>query len=211
MIEFFGEEIENYCHDHTTDEAEIYKALEKETHDTTDNPGQLVGRIEGTFLKLLVRMVDAKSVLEIGTFTGYSALMMAEALPDDGQLITCDIDEEVTNIARRYWASNPHGNKIKLKLGNAIETIAKLKGPFDLVFIDADKEKYNEYWEACVPKVRGGGVLVADNVLWSGKVLEPEEESDRALADFNTRVKNDPRVDAVMLTIRDGVTLACKR
>jgi caffeoyl-CoA O-methyltransferase len=211
MIKSFGEEIEKYCHDHTTGEDILFQTLEKETHDKTDNPGMLVGRIEGTFLKMLARMVNATRILEIGTFTGYSALMMAEALPDDGRLITCDIDEEVTKIARRYWASSPHGNKIDLRLGPALESINKLDGPFDLVFIDADKENYSEYWEACVPLVRQGGVIIADNVLWSGRVLDPQEESDRALAAFNTRVKNDPRVDAVMLTIRDGVTLACKR
>lgn len=211
MIKFFGEEIEKYCHDHTTGEGDLYKTLEKETHDKTNNPGMLVGRIEGTFLQLLVRMLKAKRVLEIGTFTGYSALMMAESLPDDGRLITCDIDEEVTTIAKRYWASSPHGKKIQLQLGPALQSIQKLDSRFDLVFIDADKENYSEYWEACVPKVRRGGVLIADNVLWSGRVLDPQEESDRALAAFNTRVKNDTRVDAVMLTIRDGVTLARKR
>lgn len=210
MIKFFGEEIERYCHDHTTRESALLQTLDKETHDETDDPGMLVGRVEGTFLKLLVRMIGARYVLEIGTFTGYSALMMAEALPAGGRLITCDIDEETTEIARRFWASSPHGSKIELRLGQALETIGKLDGPFDLVFIDADKENYSEYWEACVPKVRQGGVIVADNVLWSGRVLEPKEESDRALAVFNKRVENDPRVEAVMLTVRDGVTLACK-
>lgn len=211
MNKFFGQEIEKYCHDHTTSEGRLFRTLEKETRDKTDNPGMLVGRVEGTFLKLLVRVIGAKRVLEIGTFTGYSALMMAEALPDDGRLITCDIDEEVTEIAQRYWASSPHGDKIELKIGPALQTIRELAGPFDLVFLDADKENYEEYWDACVPLLRAGGVLVADNVLWSGRVLDPQEDSDRALAAFNTRVKNDKRVDAVMLTIRDGVTLAVKR
>jgi caffeoyl-CoA O-methyltransferase len=155
-------------------------------------------------------MTNARRVLEIGTFTGYSALMMAEALPDDGRLVTCDIDAESTGIAGRYWQNSPHGHKIELMLGPALGSIEKLEGPFDLVFIDADQENYSGYWEACVPKVRRGGVLVADNVLWSGRVLDPQNESDHALAAFNERVVNDPRVEAVMLTVRDGVTLACK-
>jgi caffeoyl-CoA O-methyltransferase len=210
MIKFIGEEIERYCHDHTALESEPLQKLEKETYAKTDDPGMLVGRIEGTFLKLLVRMTGARSILEIGTFTGYSALIMAEALPDDGRLVTCDIDAKTTEIARRYWADSPHGRKIELKLGPALDSIQNLKGPFDLVFIDADKENYSKYWEACIPKMRRGGVLVADNVLWSGRVLDPKEASDRALAEFNERVRNDVRVEAVMLTIRDGITLACK-
>ena len=210
MIEFSGEEIERYCREHTTREDTLVRKLEKETHQKTTDPGMLVGRVEGTFLKLLVRMTNARRVLEIGTFTGYSALMMAEALPEDGRLITCDVDAGTAKIARRYWAESPHGRKIDLRLGPALDTLKQLEGPFDLVFIDADKENYSAYWEDCVPKVRQGGVLAADNVLWSGRVLAPEKESDRALAAFNRRVASDPRVETVMLTIRDGVSLACK-
>jgi len=210
MIKFIKDDIARYCRDHTTAESALVAKLERETHDSTDDPGMLVGRVEGTFLKLLVRMTNARRVLEIGTFTGYSALMMAEALPDDGRLITCDVDGETTRIARRYWSACPHGSKIELKLGPALDTLRELDGPFDLVFIDADKENYNGYWDACVPKVRPGGVIAADNVLWSGRVLDPKKESDRALAAFNERVRNDPRVEAAMLTVRDGVTVACK-
>ncbi|MFH1754839.1 MAG: class I SAM-dependent methyltransferase [Candidatus Latescibacterota bacterium] len=211
MLSYSTEDIERYCHDHTSSEPDLLRTLEKETHNTTDNPGMLVGRVEGMFLKLIVRMTRARRILEIGTFTGYSALIMAEALPHDGQLITCDIDEQTTTIARRYWEASPHGNKIDLKLGPALQTIKEIEGPFDLVFIDADKENYLAYWEACVPLVRQGGILAADNVLWSGRVLDPKEDTDCALAAFNERVQNDPRVETVMLTIRDGVTLACKR
>jgi len=171
----------------------------------------LIGEVAGTFLSLVARSTGARRVLEIGTFTGYSALKLAEGLPAEGEVITCDIDPETTAIARRHWARSPHGRKISLRLGPALETIPSLAGPFDIVFIDADKENYVNYWETCIPKVRSGGLVLADNVLWSGRVLEPQDKDDVALADFNRHVVRDPRVDVVMLTVRDGITIACKR
>jgi caffeoyl-CoA O-methyltransferase len=136
---------------------------------------------------------------------------LAEGLPADGEVIICDIDPETTAIARRFWGRSPHGAKIVLRLGPALETIASLAGPFDIVFIDADKENCINYWEACLPKLRSGGLLLADNVLWSGRVLEPREKDNAALAAFNRHVVRDPRVDVVMLTVRDGITMACRR
>jgi caffeoyl-CoA O-methyltransferase len=135
---------------------------------------------------------------------------MAEGLPDDGKLITCDIDPETTKIAKKYWSRSTHGKKIELKLGPALETLKTIEGLFDLVFIDADKVNYINYWELCLPKVRPGGLLVIDNVLWSGSVLNPEDETERAIDEFNKHVYNDKRVEVVMLPIRDGVTLAWK-
>ncbi|MCL4694817.1 MAG: O-methyltransferase, partial [Candidatus Hydrogenedentes bacterium] len=136
---------------------------------------------------------------------------MAEGMAADGKLITCDVDPEATAIAQTHWNQSPHGSKIELRLGPALETIEGLTGPIDMVFIDADKENYIHYWEAVLPKVRQGGLIVADNVLWSGRVLKPEKRSDHAVDAFNKHVVADPRVEAVMLTVRDGVTLAWKR
>jgi caffeoyl-CoA O-methyltransferase len=160
---------------------------------------------------MLVRLTVARRVLEIGMFTGYSALMMAEGLPEDGRLITCDVDPKAELIARRYFAESPHGHKIEVRMGPALETVASLAEPIDMVFIDADKENYVNYYEACFPLVRPGGLIVADNVLWSGRVLDPQDEATRAIVAFNTRVQQDPRVENVCLTIRDGIMLAWKR
>jgi len=125
-------------------------------------------------------------------------------------LITCDIDQEATEIAKKYWSRSPHGKKIELRLGYALETLKTIEGVFDVVFIDADKENYINYWELCIPKTRSGGLLVVDNVLWSGGALDPKDETDRAIAEFNEHVSNDKRVEVVMLPIRDGVSLAWK-
>ncbi len=202
--------IELYCRKNTTPESQLLHELVDETYARTAYPEMQIGHLEGAFLRMLVRLIRAKRVLELGTFTGYSSLVMAQALPEDGKLITCDIDPEATEIAKRYWSRSPHGNKIELRLGPALETLRNIKGPFDLVFIDADKENYINYWELCMPKTRSGGLIVIDNVLWSGGVLEPEDETDRAIAEFNRHVYNDERVEVVMLPLRDGVTLAWK-
>lgn len=210
MSELVAPGIEEYCETHTTPLHPLFSELRKTTYEKTEWPQMQVGPLEGSFLKALVAISGARRVLEIGTFTGYSALAMAEGLPEDGKLITCDIDPETTAIAREFWARSPHGKKIELRLAPAIETIAKLEGLFDLVFIDADKESYIQYWDACVPKVRKGGVIVADNVLWGGAVLHPEDESDHHIVAFNQHARKDPRVEEVMLTVRDGMLLARK-
>lgn len=211
MIPFVPEHIEAYAEAHSTPETELFKELAAATRAQTTQPQMMVGHLEGMFLKLLVVLTKAKRVLEVGTFTGYSALCMAEGLPEGGRIITCDVDPKATTIARSFWARSPHGAKIDLKLAPALDTIATLDEPIDLVFIDADKQNYVRYWDACVPKVRSGGVLLADNVLWSGAVLDPKTDDDKALARFNQHVLHDDRVQMVMLPIRDGVSVAVKR
>ncbi len=211
MIPFVPEHIEAYAEAHSTPEPELFKELAAATRAQTTHPQMMVGHLEGMFLKLLVVLTKAKRVLEVGTFTGYSALCMAEGLPEGGRIITCDVDPKATTIARSFWARSPHGAKIDLKLAPALDTIATLDEPIDLVFIDADKQNYVRYWDACVPKVRSGGVLLADNVLWSGAVLDPKTDDDKALARFNQHVLHDDRVQMVMLPIRDGVSVAVKR
>jgi len=211
MAELLSDEIEDYAREHSERPAALLERLREETHSTMPSPQMQVGAVEGALLRMLVRLTRAWRVLEIGTFTGYSALMMAEALPDDGELITCDMDPTSNEVARRYFAQSPHGKKIRPILGPAQETLKTLSGPFDLAFIDADKESYPAYWDAVLPLVRQGGLVAADNTLWSGRVLSPRSGSDRAIVAFNDQVALDARVEKVLLTIRDGVTLAWKR
>lgn len=211
MISFVREDIQNYADAYSSPEPDLFTELARETRETQRDPQMMVGHGEGLLLGLLIRLCGARRVLEIGTFTGYSALAMAGALPDDGKLITCDISERATAVAQRYWDRSPHGTKIELRLAPALDTIASLQGPIDFVFIDADKPNYINYWEKVLPLVRPGGAIVADNVLWSGRVLDPKDDTDRALAAFNAHVRKDARVEHVMLPIRDGITLAVKR
>ncbi|PCI35399.1 MAG: methyltransferase [Elusimicrobia bacterium] len=211
MLTLIAPELESYAADHSTPESSIFSDLVKITHEKTDLPQMQVGRLEGALLRVLVRLTGAQRILEIGTFTGYSALAMAEGLPEDGRLITLDIDEKTNAIAREAWDKSPHGKKIEARLGPAVETIESLEGSFDMVFIDADKGNYTRYWDLVVPKMRAGGLIAVDNVLWSGRVLDPKDDSDRAIVAFNTHAANDTRVDCAMLTVRDGVLLAVKK
>ncbi len=211
MLTLIPETIEDYAKAHTIKESELFLALVKETYAKTDLPEMQVGHLEGAFLRLLVKITQAKKILEIGTFTGYSTLAMAEGLSSDGEIITLDINSNTTEIAKKHWIQSPHGEKIKSILGPALDTIKILNNVFDMVFIDADKENYINYFEAALPKVRQGGLIIADNVLWSGKVLSPKDKSDFAIDNFNKHVSKDPRVEAVMLTVRDGLMLLLKR
>lgn len=211
MLTLVPEAIEAYARDHSERPAPLFDALTKETHEKMSAPQMQVGPLEGAFLRLLVRLTGAKRALEIGMFTGYSGLMIAEGLPDDGELITCDVDPKAEQMARRYFAQSPHGRKIQIRMGPALETIRSLQGPLDFVFIDADKENYSAYFDAVLPLVRQGGLIVADNTLWSGRVLDPKQESDRAIVAFNDKVARDERVEKVQLTVRDGMTLMLKR
>jgi caffeoyl-CoA O-methyltransferase len=206
-----AEEIEEYAERHTRALSDLHARLWKETHENTVSPGMMVGPLEGALLRLLVRLTAARRVLEIGMFTGYSALAMAEALPEDGQLITCDVNPETTEIARRYFASSPHGHKIEIRLGPAKETLKSLKGPFDLCFIDADKQSYGDYYGVCVDLVRRGGLIVLDNMLQGGRVLNPTDQASRVIAALNERIQRDERVENVLLPIRDGIMLAYRR
>src|SRR5438105_13915056 len=193
MESFISKEIEQYAHDHTSEESDLFKRLRDETYAEMRSPQMQVGRIEGGFLKLLVRLTGAKRVLEIGMFTGYSGLMMAEGLPDDGRLITCDVNPKAEAIASRYFAESEHGHKIEIRMGPALDTIKTLTEPLDMVFIDADKTNYLNYYEAVMPLVRPGGLIVADNVLWSGRVLNPQDDDSLAIVEFDKRVTEDPR------------------
>ncbi|MBI2380057.1 MAG: class I SAM-dependent methyltransferase [Gammaproteobacteria bacterium] len=210
-MELVNPKVETYCHEQTQAEPELLQALAEDTRAHMPMAQMLTGRLEGRFLKLLVQLTGARRILEIGMYTGYSALSMAEALPEDGELITCDIDPAAEAFARRYFAQSPHGHKIRVAMGAALDTIAGLSGEFDLVFLDADKESYPAYYEAVLPLLRRGGLLVVDNSLWSGKVLKPEDEASLAIAELNTRIAADPRVENVLLTVRDGVNLVRKR
>lgn len=211
MPDLVSDAVDTYTRTHTTPQSDLRAELAAVTHKKTDAPGMLIGPVEAQLLQTFVRLLQARRILELGCFTGYSALSMAEAMGDDGRLITCDINEETTAIARAFWARSPHGSKIELRLGPAIETIRQLDGPFDLVFIDADKLPYVDYWEATVPLVRPGGLIVADNTLSHGSVLDPVTEVARAMDAFNRHVVADDRVDVVLLPVRDGVTVAQKR
>lgn len=211
MERLIAEHIENYVIQHTADEDALFGEIAAETRKHTEHPEMMVGNIEGAFLRTLVRITGARRVLELGTFTGYSSLAMAMGLPDDGELTTCDVSEEFTSIARRFWERSPHGKKIRLVLGPATETIPTFEGEFDMAFIDADKENYSNYWDLVVPRMRKGGLIVADNVLWSGRVTHASDTHDTAtaaLVTFNEKVRKDDRVEQVMLTVRDGMTLS---
>jgi caffeoyl-CoA O-methyltransferase len=194
-------------------------ALQKRLRDETarlPQGGMQIGADQGTFLALLVRAISAKKALEIGTFTGYSALAVALALPDDGKLVCCDVSEEWTSIARRYWKEAGVAEKIDLRLAPALETISKLRserGTFDFAFIDADKPAYDAYFEACLDLLRPGGLVALDNMLWSGNVADPKKRDadTTALRTLNAKIREDARVDCCLLTVGDGVMLARKR
>lgn len=168
-----------------------------------------VGPLEGAFLKVMAMSVGARRVLEIGTFTGYSALCFAESLPEDGRVITCDIDPESTAMGKQFWAQSPHGSKIHLRLAPALETIEQESGPFDVIFIDADKTNYVKYFQRSLELIADQGIILIDNLLWNGDVLEaPAPDSNTAaIQELNRVVHNEPRVSAVLLTIRDGIFL----
>ena len=207
------ERIEAYAAAHTTPVDPLFERLAAETREKSESPQMMVGLLEGRFLEFLVRHTNAGRVLELGTFTGWSSISMASGLPAAGRVITCDVNEETTQIARRYAQEAGVADRIDYRLGPGIETIEGLDGPFDLVFIDADKPNYLNYYEAVLPKLADGGLIVADNVLWSGRVADENEddESTQAIRAFNDHVMRDDRVDCVMLTVRDGMTLIRKR
>ena len=210
-LNFINAEVEHFAYDHTKPESDLFQRLRKETYTSMQYPQMQVGRIEGRFLKMLVRLTGARRILEIGMFTGYSALMMAEGLPEDGHITTCDVNPKAEEIARRYFAQSPDGHKIDIRMGPALETIKTIEGSFDMVFIDADKTNYPNYFDAVLPLVRPRGLIVADNVLWSGMVLNPEDDETRAIVEFDKKVQADPRVENVCLTVRDGMMLAWKK
>ena len=205
------EKLEEYAERHTTPPDPLLAELAAETRATMRAPQMLTGAIEGRFLELLVHGLGARRVLEIGTFTGYAALSMAAALPDDGRLDTCDIEPDHVEVARRYISRSPHAAKITIHLGPALDTIAQLDGDFDFVFIDADKANYDNYYEAVLPRLTEHGLIAIDNTLWSGKVLDPPDEDSRTIAALNDKLAADERVVCVQLSVRDGITLVRRR
>ena len=201
--------IEAYIEAHTTPPEPHLAALAEETRETLNAPQMLTGTVEGSFLEALVWTAQPQLVLELGTYSGYSALAMAAALPPGGRIVTCELSNEHADFAQRHIDASPHADRIELRRGPALDTVAALDGPFDLVFIDADKPNYVNYYEAVLPKLAERGLIVADNTLWSGNVAGEEDQSDAAVAlrAFNDRVREDDRVVCVMLSVRDGITL----
>ena len=211
MAGFLSEELEKYISDHSEKTGSNEQSLRNETLGLGPSSGMMSGDSVGNFLKLIIKINNCKRILEIGTFTGYSALMMATALPDEGRLITCDINKKTSEIAKRHWATSPHGSKIELHIGPAIETINSLEGEFDLIFIDADKNNYSNYFELCKNRLSENGLIIADNVLWSGKVLNPEDSQAKSIDAFNKLVNADREFWNTIVPIRDGLMIIKNR
>jgi caffeoyl-CoA O-methyltransferase len=212
VIEIRPPGIEEYAERHTTPLSHLHDRLWKETHEKTTSPQMMVGPLEGSFLRFLARITQAKRILEVGTFTGYSALAFAEGLPADGELVTCDINPCTTEMARRYFSESAHRAKAKIsiRLGPAAEVLKTLQGPFDLCFIDADKEGYGLYYDLSMELVRSGGLILLDNMLRGGKVLAPGDPGTRVIDALNDRIQSDPRVENILLPVRDGIMLVRK-
>lgn len=213
MEQLIPSEIEAYAEAHSIRESAICRALREETQRTMEYPQMLVGPLEGAFLKMMIQLVGAKRVLEIGMFTGYSALCFAEALPVHGTVITCEINEKSASVARRYFAQTAVGGKISVCMGPALDTMRTVTGPFDLIFIDADKINYLNYYKRALDLLSPNGIILIDNVLWSGEVLKqpPPDDSTATIQELNRVVANDPRVTAVLVTIRDGILVVRRR
>lgn len=208
MGRYVPDEIEAYAERYTSARWEVFERLGAETEATQRNHGMMVGVLEGAFLSFLVFMTRARRVLEVGTFTGWSSIAMARALPPGGTLVTCDVNEETTAVARRYAEEAGVADRIDFRVGPGLETLASLEGPFDLAFIDADKEGYVDYYEAILPKLAAAGLLAADNTLFGSDA--DDGEITRAITRFNEHVLHDERVEAVLLPLREGVTLIRK-
>jgi len=210
-MHFISQELENYIEKHSEKEPELLAALNKETYQKVLLPRMLSGHFQGRVLSMLSKLIRPVNILEIGTYTGYSALCLCEGMQEGGQLHTIDIKEELVDFQRKHFDKSPWGSMIVQHLGEALDIIPTLDIQFDLVFIDADKENYINYFELIVPKMNKGGIILSDNVLWSGKVLEPLQKNDLSTAillEYNILLKNDPRVETVLLPIRDGLTVS---
>lgn len=213
-MEFLDENLSQYCEQHTSVESDLLRKINRETHLEVLQPRMLSGHLQGRVLAMISKMLQPKFILEIGTYTGYSALCMAEGLAADGKLLTIDINPEMEERVKGYFSASPFGDQLELLIAPAQEYIPTMEQSIDLVFIDADKENYGLYYDLVLPKMRSGGILLADNVLWSGKVLNEPKENDhatRSLIAFNHKVNNDPRTENVLLPIRDGVMMIRKK
>ena len=210
-MHFLSEELENYAAQHTEDEPLLLQELNKRTHLNVLQPRMISGHFQGRFLSLLSKMVQPRTILEIGTYTGYATLCLAEGLHPEGVLHTIDIKEELTDLQREFFDRSGYGSQIVQHLGKAADIIPSLDTTFDLVFIDADKQNYAHYFDLVIEKMNRGGIILSDNVMWSGKVVEEVKHNDKhtqALMAYNQKIKDDPRVETVLLPIRDGITLS---
>ncbi|MFN4083664.1 MAG: O-methyltransferase [Bacteroidia bacterium] len=214
-MEFISDELLKYAEDYSTNESDVLKALNRYTHANVLQPRMLSGHLQGRFLAMVSKMIKPDCILEIGTYTGYSALCLAEGLSEQGKLITIDVNAELEFIIKQHIEASGYNNKIDLIIGDALKVIPQLNFMFDLVFIDADKHNYLNYYNMVLPKVKQGGFILADNVLWSGKVLNQKEidkdKDTKAIHEFNNFIKNDERVECMLLPLRDGLMMIRKK
>jgi caffeoyl-CoA O-methyltransferase len=210
-MDFLPEKIDNYVVNHSEDEPQLLQELSRETWQKIMVPRMLSGHFQGRVLSMISKLVNPKNILEIGTYTGYSALCLAEGMQENGSLHTIDRNEELYDFQRKYFNKSDYGTNIKQYVGNALDVISTIDDKFDLVFIDADKSNYPNYFHAIIDKMNSGGVILSDNVLWSGKVVEeiqPKDIDTPALIEYNKLLKNDSRIETVLLPIRDGLTIS---
>ncbi|MCC6252534.1 MAG: O-methyltransferase [Bacteroidia bacterium] len=213
-MDIINQTIEKYCEQHTEPESELLYTINRETHSEVLMPRMLSGHLQGRFLAMLSKMIKPNNILEIGTFTGYASLCLLEGIQPKGKLITIDINEELEPRVRKYFNQHPMANQIEYMIGNALEIIPQLNKTFDLVFIDADKVNYLNYYKMVIDKVSSGGYIIADNVLWSGKVIEQNNKPDKdttAMLQYNKFVAEDTRVESFLLPLRDGLMICGKK
>lgn len=210
-VSIIPEELQQYVEQHTSPESDLLRRINRDTHAGVLRPRMLSGHLQGRLLAMISCMLRPQTILEIGTYTGYSALCMAEGLAEGGRLITIDINEELEDRVRATFAASSLADRIDFRIGNALKVIPELNETFDLVFIDADKENYSAYYDLVLPRVREGGIILADNVLWSGKVLQTKLDKDtKAIIEFNRKIQEDRRVENVLLPVRDGIMMIRK-
>lgn len=213
-MEFIDKKLSQYAEQHTTPENELLNSLNRDTHTNVLAPRMLSGHLQGRLLSLFSKIIQPKAILEIGTYTGYAALCLAEGLTKDGVLHTIDINEELETRIQKYFNQSTYADQIKLHIGNALDIIPKIQEQFDLVFIDADKENYSNYYDLLIDQLPSGGIIMADNVLWSGKVIDTNaldsDNDTQELDKFNAKVQSDPRVENILIPVRDGIMVARK-
>ena len=206
-----NKDIQQYCEQNSTQDSQLLKNLVHETECTMHIPQMLSNPLVGNLLRMLVQITDAKNILEIGMYTGYTALQLASGISNDGKVITCEADERVLKISKKYFKQSPDGHKIELLFGKALDTIPKLTQSFDFIFIDAKKNEYPAYFELVLPKLKSGGVIIFDNMLLEGTVLQPKTSKQQIIADFNYSLSQDSRIEVILLPIQDGVTIIKKK